>query len=185
MVDNPISPIPVDIAERRVGISWDAYLELFLDEQDFGGTLRRVQDTRLWNPDPSDIAFPRYQGILTGFAVWMGGTYQPLWRVVDIRSVFPTAWQASAYHAARLKANSEGALPVPDAPLIDQECRVFSRISEMFGIQLNAFYYIFRVQRVVVKFFAMQGQESFTPLTTHKMMPLVQCIVRRIKANSE
>lgn len=186
MSDNPISPIPVDLSERRVGISRDDYLELFLDEQDFGGTLQRVQDTRLWSPDPDDRAFPKYQGILTGSAIWMGRTDLPLWRVVDIRAVFPTAWQASAYHAARLEANSEGAIPVPDAPLIDQECQVFRRAAEMAGIQLTAFYYIFRVKRVVVRLFAMQRQEtSNSPLTTGQIMPLVQRIVKRIKDNSE
>src|SRR5215813_4813477 len=113
------------VAERRVGISQGDYLDLFLQDEDLGLPMNLVQDSRLQGPDPADVWFPKYQGILTGMSIWLGSTSEPVWRLVDIRTVFPTEWQASAWHAEAMAYNSEGMPQVDGAPPVGQECRVF------------------------------------------------------------
>jgi len=81
------NPVPASTTppgtERRVGIGQGDYLDLFLQADDFGPAMKRVQDSRLQGPDPVDVWFPKYQGILTGMSVWLGSTADPIWRVVD------------------------------------------------------------------------------------------------------
>jgi hypothetical protein len=162
-----VQPIPQDLAERRVAISDEAYASLFLDETDFGTSFRQIQNTRRMGPDPDDWQFARFQGIACGMAIWQAEDDKPIWRVNDIRLVFPTCWQASAYHAARLLPNSEGAALVNGAPEVGSECCVFGGTGDRLGlgVQITNFYYVFRVGRVVVKLYIMQSINSPEPLT--------------------
>jgi hypothetical protein len=175
--------LPRNPEEPRVGITQDAYLRLFLDAEDLGPGMRKVQDTRLKGPDDVDVWFPKYQGILTGFAVWMGPKAAPLWRLVDIRTVFPTAWQASAWHAEALGYSSEGRRPVSDAPPVGNECKVFGGEDPLPGLSLTMthFYYLFRAGRVAVKLYIAQGMESQKPLTPALVVPIASRIVKRIE----
>ena len=183
MKTNPIKPIPEDPAERRAGISQEDYLSLFLIERDYGGKLKMVQDSRLQGPDPKEVAFPRYQGIMSGFAVWMGEMDEPIFRSVDIRFVFPTAWQASAFHAAQLDLNSEGNPPLPDAPPVGQECRVFYGVMVAPQFKIRHFFYIFRIHRVVVKLYAAQGPVAAgNALNVSQVAGIARLIEGRIKA---
>jgi hypothetical protein len=178
MKTNTLTPIPVNLAERRVGISQDTYLSLFLTEEDIGGKMYMEQDTRLQGPDTVEVAFPKYQGLFAGFACWMAGVDQPVMRVVDIRWVFPTCWQASAFHAAQLDINSEGNPPLLDALPVGEECRVFYAKIKMPQFVLRHFFYIFRLGRVVVKLYCAQGFEA--PVNSLKIEQVAQ-IARRIE----
>mgnify|MGYP006302529515 CR=1 FL=1 len=77
-------------AKKAVGIQKGTYLKLFLDKKDLK-PMRMVQDTRKKGPDPRDAEFKKYKGITSGFSVWMGRTDHTVWRLVDIRWVFPSA----------------------------------------------------------------------------------------------
>jgi hypothetical protein len=175
--------IPADPKERRVGITQDRYLELFLEAVDFTAPMRMVQDTRLQGPDPRDDWFAKYQGILTGFRVWMASD-AVIWRLVDIRTVFPTTWQASAWHAEALLYNSESMSPVDKAPAVGKECRVFGGAApDLLGVgsKLTHFYYLFRVGRVVVKLYVAQGNDSTIALTPKHVAEIADRIVARIE----
>ncbi|MBU1564984.1 MAG: hypothetical protein KJ630_05065 [Proteobacteria bacterium] len=75
------------------------FLALFLDKNDFSKPLRMVQDSREDKPAPGDDAFMRYGGQFAGFRVWMDSrTDAILWRLVDIRWVFPDEQRAKKYH---------------------------------------------------------------------------------------
>ena len=162
----------------------ETYLALFLTGRDFGGKLNMIQDSRLDGPSPTEIAFPTYQGIMSGFAVWTGEADQLVWRVVDIRFVFPTAWQASAFHAAQLELNSEGNPLLPDAPPVGLECRVFYGTIKTPQFQLRHFFYIFRIQQVVVKLYAAQGPEVVgDALNVNHVVRMAKLIDKRIRAN--
>ena len=141
-----------------------------------------IQDSRQWWPDPDDGEFARNQGIVTGFAVWQGATDQPIWRSVDIRFVFPTCWQASSYNASRLLANSEGWPPVEAVPEVGDECFVFGGTGDRLelGVAMTNFYYVFRIGRVVVKLYMMQGLESVEPLTPQITAGVAQRVASRI-----
>jgi hypothetical protein len=160
-------PLRTDEHERRVGITDEAYLALFLEQADVESGMERIQDTRHQGPDRDDGEFAYNQGIACGFAVWQGAADQPISRLVDIRFVFPTCWQASSYHAARLLANSEGWPRVEAAPEVGDECFVFGGTGDRLGlgVAMTNFYYVFRIGRVVVKLYMMQGLESGEPLT--------------------
>lgn len=184
MPDIGITPQPPNPNERRVGISRDDYLSLFLEADAFPKPMEMVQDTRLHGPDPDDLAFPRCQGILTGLAAWMAAIDEIIWRVVDIRWVFPTAWQASTYHAQRLRANSEGTAPVETAPEVGEECRVFGGTVEIVApITLTQYFYLFRVGRVVAKIYVAQGQEVVgAKLSPSDIAPIAARVVARLEA---
>ncbi len=159
MPDLEITPMAPDPGERRVGMSRDQYLALFLEAGDFPAPMQRVQDTRLYGPDPTDRAFARHQGILTGFSAWTAEPGELIFRVVDARWVFPTRWQASAYHAGQLGENSEGMPPVESFPPVGEECRVFGGPAPVMGpLHLIQFFYLFRAGRVVVKLYACQTE---------------------------
>jgi hypothetical protein len=185
MISPQFSPIPANPAERRVGITHYDYLDLFLDASDFGGAMRMVQDSRLQGPDPDDGAFPKYGGILTGFAAWMASPDAPVWRMVDIRTIFPTEWQASAWHAARLFDNAERQPEVKGAPLVGQECWVFGGRMQLpiagLTITIANYFYLFRVVRVVVKLYVAQGSDSQTTLIPEMVASIGQRIVRRME----
>jgi len=180
----PKFPIPADPKERRMGMTEDRYLNLFLEASDFNPRMRPVQDSRLQGPDPRDVWFAKHQGILTGFAVWMGSPSATIWRVVDIRTAFPTAWQASSWHSEALGYNSESTPPVAGAPAVGQECRVFGGLGPDVlgvGVRINAFFYLFRVGRIAVKLFAAQGMEASAPLTPAHVADMASRVVARIE----
>jgi len=145
--------------ERTAGVELDEFLDLFLDADDFDEPMRCVQDTREQGPDPGDVAFPRSHGLYSGFAVWMGSTEHPVWRLVDIRWVFPDSDRARAYHVETLAHNSEGAPPVDGAPVVGRECHVFGgrQPTPIPDVEMTTYYYLFRVLNVVVKLFVAQG----------------------------
>jgi hypothetical protein len=169
--------------ERRVGISDGDYLDLFLKAEDLEPRMNLMQDSRLQGPDPADVWFPKHQGILTGMSIWLGSTGEPVWRLVDIRTVFPTEYTASAWHAEAMAYNSEGMPHVDGAPPVGQECCVFGGTNPSPldpRVMLTAFFYLFRHGRVVVKLFVMQGVEAGTPLTPARVAEIARRIDDRI-----
>ena len=189
MISTP-GPIPVNPSEPRVSMSRDDYLRLFLDASDFGGTMKLVQDTRLKGPGVDDHGFPKFQGILTGFACWMHQSYgyvrgEPqlatIWRAADIRTVFPTYWQASGWHSVMLPRNAEGQAELRGVPLIGEECRVFGGPKCLPLGTLTHYFYIFRVGRVCVKLYVRQGNDAAHWLTAEAVAGLATQVVRRIE----
>jgi hypothetical protein len=154
---------------------------LYLDGDDLPG-MSLVQDSAGSGPDPGDYAFPACDGVSSGLRVWLAPQTEPVWRLVDIRFVFPDAERAAIYHAERLIANSEQNPPVPEAPLTGEDCRVFggTRQVPMVGIDMTTYFYVFRVGRVVVKLFVAQGIESKKPLALEQVHAIAQRIVTKL-----
>jgi hypothetical protein len=116
----------------------------------------------------------------------MGAADAAVWRVVDIRFVFPDEERAAAYHAERLQANSEGNPVVPDAPAVGQDCGVFGGTShhELAGarIEMTMYFYVFRLANVVVKLFVAQGPKApRDALTPARVVALAEPITTRIE----
>lgn len=163
----------------------DTYLSTFLDQEDVGPSLQWAQDSRISVPDPDDQAFARLHGSYTGLSAWQAGFEQTIWRIVDIRFLFGNQEDAANYHRERLEANSEGHPPLPNAPAVGEDCSVFGGTESLqvgdMAVTLTAFYYIFRVGRMVVKLFVAQGQEATDSLTPERVVPLAERIVYRIR----
>ena len=143
----------------------DAYLALFLSQEDLPGMLLSNETHDKLGPDE---AFTFYGGVRRGKAMWMGNPASPVGLLIDIRWLFPDEQQALAYHLVMLNINSEGTPVAPNAPPAGQECVVFGGTRELEpGNSLTAFLYLFRVGNVVVKLFAAHGQwaadNSLTP----------------------
>jgi hypothetical protein len=171
----PAAAPPRSGAAAPVDRAAAAYLE-----QDDLPRMSLVQDCAGAGPDDGDYAFAACDGMASGFRVWMAPESDPVWRLVDIRFVFPDAARASAYHTERLAVNSELNPPVPDAPGVGEECRVFggTRSIPTLGIDMTAYTYVFRVDRVLVKLFAAQGPGSAESLRVQH----VEAVGRRIAA---
>jgi hypothetical protein len=126
---NRLGALEVDPASGAASVTgwvspWEAgYLALFLSSDDLPG-LTVAQDSRMPGPFAADDAFVQLGGTRTGMVRWQGRKGDPIQALVDIRWVFPDEDAASAYHRHRLGANSEGQPPVPDAPLVGDECAV-------------------------------------------------------------
>ncbi|HEX3251655.1 MAG TPA: hypothetical protein VHS05_19625 [Pyrinomonadaceae bacterium] len=170
---------------EAAGSEISVYLSTYLDQKDMGPSMPWVQDSRIHRPDQGDDAFARLHGSHTGLSCWQTNVRATIFRVVDIRFLFNNAQDAAAYHKERLQANSEGHPPVPGAPQVGEECHVFGGTNSLehrgMKITLTGFYYVFRVGRMVVKLFAMQGVEATRPLTPEDLVPLAKRIVERIQ----
>jgi len=166
----------------------EGYLKLFLNKDDFSSPMRMVQDTRLQKQDPNDNAFGKYSGVYSGFAVWMGRSDSLLWRIVDIRWVFPDEHKASAYHRERLNYNCEKSPVIPKARLIGSESTVCGGELNLAGVNIVNYFYIFREKNVVVKLYAAQGSNvpgKNVKLKPSDLFPLAEKIDGKILGNSE
>lgn len=165
------------------GLTRRSHLALFLTRSDLP-RMRRVQDTRMKGPSPSDRQFARQQGVSTGFAVWMGRRNARLWRVVDVRWVFPSPKLARRYLRRSLRRNSERMRPVDDAPEVGADSRLFGgRQRSRLGLALTHYIYLFRVGNVVVKLYGAQGMRG-RGLNPTVMARLGRRVVRRILASA-
>ncbi len=193
-IDHLDGVLPPPLREQALQVASDAaqwlgaYLATYLDQADVGPSLRWVQDSRLGHPDPDDDAFVRLRGRCSGLSVWLAPPDEPIWRMVDIRFLFDSASDAEAYHRERLHVNSEGKPPIPEARAVGEECHVFGGTDSLqFGsttLSMTAFYYIFRVDQVVVKLFVAQGPEASEPLIPDHLVPLSERIVEKIRSAS-
>ncbi|WP_152609307.1 hypothetical protein [Kocuria rosea] len=166
--------------------SYDGDLRaLYLRSDDLPG-MQLVQDSADSGPDSGDYAYSACNGLGTGLRVWLGATTDPVWRLVDIRFVFPDADRAAAYHAERFVANSEGYPPVPDAPSIGEDCRVFGGTNRLPGvdIEMTNYFYVLRVGAVVVKLFVAEGPESTASLEVGQVHAIAKLVVARLNATS-
>lgn len=161
----------------------ECYLETFLTDADLGPGLKWVQDARLGTPDPDDQSFHALRGRHTGLSVWLAEPDQTIWRIVDIRMLFDNPEAAATYHQERLLANSEGHPPVDGTRPVGQECHVFGGTQPLPvpGLEMTAFFYVFRVGCIVSKLFVAQGTDTTVPLTPDKVAGIADVIVRRIQ----
>ncbi len=143
-------------------LSEAAYLALFLTEAELPKGMRRVQDSRKKGADPQDSAYRKHGGQSAGMSIWMGRSDDPVWRMVDIRWVFPSESAARAYHAEALSANSERQPRIPKAEHVGTECGVFGGTvtHEAAKVTMTHYFYIFRVGRVVSKLYVAQGPSA-------------------------
>jgi hypothetical protein len=162
------------------------FLPMFLKKQDLPGNLEMTQDTRRHLPlDPDDDKFARHCGFSSGLALWESGFDQTIWRLVDIRYIFPTEKEAQAYHAEQLPVMSEGQPRIPGAPLAGTHCGVFGGHVTIKGTPLTHYYYIFSVQNVVVKLYVAQGPHiagTKKALTLEMVAGLAETCIQRIQA---
>jgi hypothetical protein len=162
------------------------YASLYLDEGDLPTSLSLVQDSRAQGPDANDFWFTLHEGVHGGFQVWLGDTTDTVWRVVDIRYVFPDEQGAASYLETRrnaLRENSpilEEAEPVGNSGIVSGGPMAYS-VGEVEA-ELTAFYYVFRVGSVVAKLFAAQGQGAAEPLGPEVVKPLAERVADRIEA---
>jgi hypothetical protein len=104
---------------------------------------------------------------------------------MDIRFLFDKVEEAVKYHYERMDANSEGQPPVPDAPIVGEDCFVFGGTNSVklgdMTLTLTFYCYIFRVGRVVVKLFVAEGPTAHDHLTIGQIASLAERIVQRIR----
>lgn len=169
-----------------VGLQRPQYLKLFLNATDLttvrAPNMRMVQDTRTKGADPRDTAYRTHRGVASGFAVWMANRSDVrVWRLVDIRWVFRSNADASAYYRATLRRNAEGNPRVAGAAPIGDECQVFGGTQKMAGVAVTHYFYIFRVANVVVKLYVAQGPNVYGE--KDRLIPVaVTAIARKIKS---
>ncbi|NLI82870.1 MAG: hypothetical protein GX443_14440 [Deltaproteobacteria bacterium] len=167
-------------------VKGELFLPMYLEEHDVPGKVKMTQDTRSYLPlKPEDNAlFVKHCGYHRGLALWVGGFDQTVWRLVDIRWVLPTENEAKAYHKATIQGNSEGQPRVSGAPVVGNDCQVFGGTFNVKGKPLTHYYYIFRVQNVVVKLYVAQGPDVVNPdrrLTPAKVADIARICVHRIE----
>jgi hypothetical protein len=169
----------------------EAYLKLFLDENDVPPGMNQTQDSRARGADPNDHAFLQYRGENSGLAVWIAPETAPVWRLVDIRWVFSTDQDADAYHRNTLHINCEAEPLVQDAPLVGMDCHVFGGTKSDYSLyqitgvatSISQFYYIFRVGCVVAKLYVAEGEmasQSGVRLHAGMVKQIADKIVARI-----
>lgn len=167
----------------------EKYFELFLKNDDFPDPMRMVQDSRLDGLDPNDKSFGKNSGMFNGFAVWMGRSDSKLWRIVDIRWVFPDEPKAKAYYLERLQYNCENWPFIPKAAPIAIDAAVCGGEKTFgFGKTTNPmilvnYFYVFRIKNVVVKLYAAQGSDvpkNAVRLSHLHLLPIAQKIKSKI-----
>lgn len=160
------------------------YDNLYLQDGDLPPGMTMTQDSRGRGADPGDTAFRQHGGLDSGGTVWHGPQTAPVFRLVDIRWVFPTAQAAMAYHRQTTGANSEGTAEVRGAPAVGTDCHVFGGLFEPLGpgTGITSYFYLFTVGTVVVKLYAadFDGRSLRPDLLT----PIAQKIVQRISAST-
>jgi hypothetical protein len=164
------------------------YASLYLGEADLPASLSLSQDSRAQGPDAGDFWFTLHAGIHCGFQVWQGDIADTVWRVVDIRYVFPDEQAAAIYLETRRQALCE------NSPILEEAATVGGSGTVSGGpmaypvggaeAELTVYYYVFRVGSVVAKLFAAQGQETAEPLVPEAIKPLAERVADRIEAAS-
>jgi hypothetical protein len=174
---------PDAAASRPTGIDTEQFGALFLAPGDLGPDMELKQDSRNSGPDSRDAEFGRRRGVRAGFVVWMSHSDSPVWRLVDVRWVFPSARLADEYLRAALRSIMEGQPLVPGAESVGEGCRVGGGTRPTpFGTQMTAFVYAFRVENVVVKLFVAQNpQLELGTLKTADVAAIARTVVRRIE----
>jgi hypothetical protein len=155
------------------------FASVFLTAGDLPGMTISL-DSLYCDPDPGDYAFRACGGLYLGVRSWSGGHTDPIWRLHDVRIAFPSAEQAAAYHAERLAISSEGFPPVAGALLAGEDCRVFGGRARVGRADTEAYFYLFRVDSVVVKLAATRGPESAEPFDLGNVNLLARLIVSRV-----
>ena len=156
-----LTPVNVEGSSRPVGINDGEFLSMFLAHNDLAQHMKRKQDDRRTGPDADDREFPRYHGVHAGFAVWVDEHPEvAVWRLVDARLVFPSVVLADGFLKAAMKKQAEGQPPIHTSHLVGEGCQVFGGTvpNPVFpAMTLTHYYYIFRVENVVVKVYVAQG----------------------------
>lgn len=173
----------MEVAADPASVKGALFLPLYLERQDLPAYVEMTQDTRRNLPVAGDDAFARHCGYHSGLALWQGGFDRTILRLVDIRWVFPTPKEASAYLREQGDAAAEGQPRIVDAPSVGMDCTVFGGTTDVRGTPLTHLYYIFRVQNVVVKLYVAQGPDVSQPdqrLTPEKVAKWAQRAAQRI-----
>lgn len=168
-------------ASPAATVDWNT---IYLAAADLPG-LRLTQDSRDSGPDAGDRAYADNRGVHSGMAIWMApATSAPVWRLCDIRWVFPDDAAAQRYLDASWKGISEGQ-PEVKGDVGVAGARIFGGTSKdpIFGLETTQYFVAFRVGRVVVKLFVAQGPEAQAGkgLTLGHMSTLAQAVVARAK----
>jgi hypothetical protein len=158
----------------------DTYRSLYLERGDLPG-MRIAQDSRDKGADPGDSAFREHGGLKSGMVVWTGDSDAPVWRVADIRWVFPSVSAAKKYHEAQLGKNSEGEGEADRWAPVGSDCHVFGGTRTMSNVRMTHFFYIFRKGRTVVKLYVAQGPGvQGQKLTPDMVKPIADKIASRV-----
>lgn len=161
----------------------DTYAKLYLEAGDLPPGMKRTQDSRTKGADEGDTEFKKLGGERSGLAVWMGASDQPVWRLVDIRWVFPDAEAAAVYHKARLRQNAENQPRVPGAAPVGQDGYVFGGSISMMGMDIVNYLYLFRVDRVLIKLYVAQDpQMKGTQLRPELVKPIAERAAAQVAA---
>ncbi|MFO0744261.1 MAG: hypothetical protein U1F43_01115 [Myxococcota bacterium] len=109
----------------------------------------------------------------------------PLWRLVDVRWLFPSEAAAQAYLDASWDALSERQPEVPAKvdPVVPG-ARVFGGTHKdpILDLESTQFFVVFRQGRTVVKLFAAEGPEAKAHLTLAAVNALAKKVVTRVGA---
>ncbi len=171
----------VSAARAETGVDTTEYRKLFLSAEDIP-KMKLGQNNLISRPDKEDVSFARFHGQLVGMMIWNGGSEDTVWRINDIRWVFPDDSSAESYFLATLHDNSEGAPLIRSQPLGDDN-RAYGGPLSMGGMKMVNYYSLFRVGRVVCKLFATQGYSVNSQiLHLDRVQQIGQQIVARIRS---
>jgi hypothetical protein len=148
--------------------------------------MKNVQNSLTKGADQGDDKYTELKGQRAGFKVWMHkDDSNPVWRVVDIRFVFPDADAAKKYLEGSLDSLSEGTPENADAPKVGDDCRVFGpvnpKLKEILGVEMRAYTYVFRKGNVVVKLFVAEGGSSREKLDSKTVAALAEKVLKRLE----
>lgn len=173
---------PGDDDGAAAPLAEDAWRAVFLDAGDLPG-LARGQDARDGGADEGDAAFVAEGGQRAGLVAWMARAPDAaLWRVVDVRWVFPTEDAAERYLAASWRAVSEGLPRLAWAVDVGHDARLYGGTQRVPLLETEMTQYIvaLRVGRVVIKIFAAEGDGAEAPgLTPARMVALARAAAER------
>lgn len=177
----PAAPAPPKTVGR------DEYRASYLVAEDFGGELKNTQDSRDMAAPADDKSYAAFGGQYGGLMVWTTDKLDaPLWRVVDIRWLFPSEDKAKGYLEAELEGQiSEGMPPNHNVAPVGEDCHVFggSIANPLLGGTITNYVYAFRVKNLVAKVYIAQGLNAPEgSLTALMVAPIAQKAVARMTA---
>ena len=108
----------------------------------------------------------------------------PMWRLVDIRLVFPDAAAAKDYLNGSLDGLSEGTPEDANATKVGDDCHVYgpeNPAAKRVGVEMRAYCYVFRKGNVVVKLFVAQGADSKDKLQSKAVEAIARKIIARLE----
>lgn len=139
-----------------------AFAAVFLTRDQLPDQLDPFQDQRLAQLDDPDGWFAAQGGVRFGIDTWQAAEMElPVWRVMDLRWLFRTPAEATAFHHTRFLADSESLPEIVDAPPVGLDSHAYLGVSHMLlpvGLSIVMGCYLFTGGPIRLKIFASEGR---------------------------